>query len=100
MDKKEKGKGKGRWFWVREAMPGVARLMAERREKYGAAWVEECWKRGMRGEPGWLFAREGAVSIGTPDLSDPVMADFAAATITSTQALVVMREPGVGDGAH
>lgn len=89
-----------RWQWVPEAMPGVARLMAERRRAYGQAHVAECWRRGMAGEPGWFFAREGPVAIGTP-WDSPELANFAALTITSTQALVVMREPeGAKHGAH
>lgn len=73
-------------------MPGVARLVAEKRRAYGAAHVKRCWARAMAGEAGWFFAREGAIAIGTP-WDDPVLANFAAANVTSTQALVVMREP-------
>lgn len=87
-----------RWAWLPTAMPGVARLLGEKRLKHGAEHVKECWARGMRGEPGWFFAREGGIAIGTPWADDPVMANFAAAQITSGQALVVLREPG--DGAH
>lgn len=96
MDKTQKPK---RWDWLPAEMPGVAKLMAEKRKTYGNTHVAECWTRGMRGEPGWFFAREGALAIGTPWPDDPVMANFAAANVTSTQALVVMREPEVASGA-
>ena len=58
--------GKNRWAWLPAMMPGVARLMAEKREALGDAHVNECWRRGVvQGEPGWLFAWEGPISIGT-----------------------------------
>lgn len=91
MDKTEKPK---RWDWLPAQMPGVARLMAEKRKAYGNEHVAECWKRSIAGEPGWFFAREGPLTIGTPWADDPVMANFAAASVTATQALVIMREPG------
>lgn len=96
MDKK---KDAGKFDWVPSSMPGVARLVAEKRRKFGAEHVKECWARAMAGEAGWFFAREGAIAIGTP-WNEPAMANFAAAQVTATQALVVMREPGAADGAH
>lgn len=94
MDKKE-----GRFAWMPSAMPGVAKLIAERRRRLGDAHVTDCIKRGLRGEPGFFFAREGALAVGTPWDGDPVMANFAAASVTSTQALVIMREPELSHGA-
>lgn len=74
------------------AMPGVARLVAEKRAKLGQAHVAECWQRGViERQPGWFFAREGPLAVGTP-WDDPVLANFAALQVSSTQALVVMRE--------
>lgn len=75
---------------IRDAMPGVARNIADKRRALGDAHVSECIKRGLAGEPGWFFAREGA--IGTP-WDDPVLANFAALQITASQALVVLRDP-------
>lgn len=86
---------KDRWNWLPSAMPGVARLMAEKRAKYGDAWVNECWKRSIDGEPGWFFAREGALAVGTPWSGEPELENFAALRVTSTQALVMLREPEV-----
>lgn len=82
--------------WLPSAMPGVARLVAEKRDTLGAEHVRRCWAKGMAGEPGWFFAREGGIAIGTPWEGDPVMANWAAAQISSSQALVMMREPGHG----
>lgn len=83
---------KGRWDWLPTAMPGVARLMAEKRRQLGDAHVAECWRRGMAGEPGWFFAREGAIAIGTP-WDDPVLANFAAMQVTAGQALLEIKTP-------
>jgi hypothetical protein len=88
----------GKFDWVPDAMPGVARLVSEKRRAYGAAHVKRCWSRAMAGEAGWFFAREGAIAIGTP-WDDPALANFAALSVTATQALVVMRGPEVADGA-
>jgi hypothetical protein len=95
MDKKGEGDAAGRFGWLPKAMPGVARLVAERRRLLGDAHVSECWRRGvLEREPGWFFAREGALAVGTPWDGDPVLVNFAAANVSSTQALVVLREPG------
>lgn len=93
----DKGEGKaGRWSWLPAFMPGVARLMAEKRQALGKAHVDECWKRGVvQCEPGWFFAREGALAVGVP-WDDPELANFAARQVTKSQALLVLREPGHG----
>lgn len=84
-----------RWAWVPTLMPGVAQLVLEHRREHGTAWVNECWQRGMAGEPGWFFAREGQVAIGTPWTSaqSPELAAATAWQVTNTQALLVMRKP-------
>lgn len=84
---------KRNWGWLPAFMPGVAKLMAERRARMGAEHVALCWERGViKGEPGWFFAREGTLAVGTP-WDDPALANFAAAHVTSTQALLVLAEP-------
>lgn len=94
MDKKQDA---GKFGWLPSAMPGVARLVAEKRRLLGDAHVKECWQRGVvQREPGWFFAREGALAVGTPWDADPAMSNFAAAQVSSTQALLCMREPGHG----
>lgn len=60
-------KAKNNWSWLPLVMPGVASMMKEKRALFGDAHVDECWRRGVvLGQPGWFFAREGAVSVGTP----------------------------------
>lgn len=90
----KKGAG-GRWDWVPVHMPGVYRQMQEHRRKLGDAHVNECWRRGVvERQAGWFFAREGPIALGVPWGDDPVMRDFAAASITSGQSLVVIRPVG------
>ena len=94
----EKGGESGpaqRYAWMRTAMPGVARLMADKRAELGDAHVTQCLMRGLAGERGWFFAREGPIAVGTP-WDDPLLANFAAANVTTGQALVVLRGPGNG----
>lgn len=101
MDKKgsESGKG-GNWAWLPAVMPGVARLMAEKRQALGHAHVNECWKRGVVNlEPGWFFAREGAVWVGVPP-TEPDFATFVAQQFTATQSVLYLRLPEVADGTH
>lgn len=58
---------KSRWDWLPQQMPRVSALIAERRQKHGAEWVSQCWQRGVvAGEPGWFYAAEGAIAVGTP----------------------------------
>lgn len=86
----DKGKGSKSWGWLPEHMPGVAKLLAERRrEPGGAEHIKECWARGVvAGEPGWFFAREGVLAVGT---IWPEVADVAGWQVTPTQALVLLR---------
>lgn len=79
--------------WLPEHMPGVAKLVREKRRLFGDAHVSECWRRGVvLREPGWFFAREGSLAVGTP-WNTPEMANFGALQITSGQALVCMKNP-------
>lgn len=96
MDKREAKPN--RYAWLPAAMPKVAALVAEKRRLLGDAHVNDCWARGMRGEPGYFFAREGAIAIGTPFTDDPVCAQFGAQHIKSGQALVLIRSPEGADG--
>jgi len=94
MDKKA---DQSKWNWLPAAMPGVARLMAEKRRVLGPEHVAQCWQRGVvQREPGWFFAREGALAVGTPW---PDIADVAGWAVTPTQALVVLRDKGAAHGA-
>lgn len=82
-----------RFGWMAEAMPGVARQVAEKRRLWGDEHVTRCILRSFAGEPGWFFAREGPIAVGTPWDDDPVLRNFAALSVTRTQALVIMRRP-------
>lgn len=55
------------WSWLPAQMPGVARLMRSKRAELGDDHVNLCWKRGVVDmQPGWFFAAEGALAVGTP----------------------------------
>lgn len=95
MDKDQKVK---RFDWLPIEMPGVARLVREKRTALGDAHVSECWKQGvLLRQPGWFFAREGALAVGTP-WDEPEMANFAALQVTATQALLCIKMPEVSNG--
>lgn len=100
----DKGADKGsRWGWLPTAMPGLAKLMAEKKREFGPAHVAECWRRGViHGEPGWFFAREGTLAIGTPFDAEqyPELANWAAAQVTSTQVTLLMARPPAQEGNH
>lgn len=73
MDKKD-------WSWMKQHMPGVVALLREYREAGEGAHVDECWLKGViAGQPGWLFAREGPICLGTPfdERSHPILCDLA-----------------------
>jgi hypothetical protein len=55
---------------IAQAMPGVVQLVKTKRQEMGDAHVTECVRRGLAGEPGWFFAREGALAVGTPWTDD------------------------------
>ena len=87
------------WKWLPREMPGVARLLAERREQEGSAWVNECWKRGvLQLEPGWFFAIEGALMVGVLG-DDPEILTLARARLTPTQSFLMLRAKEAGSGA-
>jgi hypothetical protein len=63
MDKEKKA---GRFDWLPAHMPGVARLIADKRAELGRDWVNLCWQRGVvEGQPGWFYAAEGGLAVGT-----------------------------------
>lgn len=86
-----------KWDWLPKMMPNVAQMVSEKRKLYGDAHVNECWRRGViKGEPGWLFAREANVAVGTPWAS---FKDVALWQVTTTQGLLIMKEPEGHNGA-
>ncbi len=55
------------WGWLPKHMPGVAVVIAEKRALHGAAWVNECWHKGVvEAQPGWFFAAQGSMAVGVP----------------------------------
>ena len=83
-----------RWAWLPQQMPGVARLMAEKRRALGHDHVALCWRRGVvEQQPGWFYASEGALAVGTPWADDPEIAQYLQARFTPTQVLLVLRPP-------
>ena len=80
------------WRWLPQHMPGVARLMREKRAELGNEWVDTCWKRGVLGqEPGWFYAAEGALAVGTPWADEPDIARRMAGRLLPTEVLLVLR---------
>lgn len=89
MDKKPDS---NRWAWLPQQMPGVARLMAEKRRLLGNEHVALCWRRGVvEQQPGWFYASEGALAVGTPWAGDPLITQYLEARFTPTQVLLVLR---------
>jgi hypothetical protein len=87
------------WKWLPEQMPGVAKLLADKRREVGDEWVKTCWQKGVvERQPGWFFAGEGAIMIGVL-WDDPVIAAFAALRLTDTQCMLIVREKGAANGA-
>jgi hypothetical protein len=79
-------------------MPKVTELMRGLRAKHGARHVNECWSRGvLQREPGWFYAREGALAVGTP-WSDPELGSYATLELTSTQALLIIKPSEAAHG--
>lgn len=90
------------WKWLPEFMPGVRKLLAEKRAALGDAWVNECWKRGVvQQEPGWFLAAEGALVVGTPVGPDD-MAEFlqVKAMGISTAAYLYLKAPQQQEAGH
>lgn len=94
MDKKKEN----RWSWLPAFMPGVAKLLAEKRRELGNDHVNICWANGVvSAQPGWFFAREGPLAVGVPW---PEIADVAGWQVTFGQAMVWLRAPEVSRGAN
>lgn len=97
---------KGRRFdWLPKEMPGVTRLIADRRKEVGAQWVSECWRRGVvQGEPGWFYAAEQGLAVGTlwTDAAQAVQAGWQVAQSVpgaTLQPVLVLKPREVAHGA-
>ena len=92
-------KGKQDWSWLPAQMPVVAKLMREKRVELGDRHVNLCWKNGVvLKEPGWFFAREGALAVGTPWKGDPELENFAALSVALNSPLLILRPTEVSSG--
>lgn len=100
MDKKEAKAN--RWAWLPTMMPRVAVLLAEKRRELGAAYVSECWERGVvKLEPGWFYAREGPLAVGVPAQNEDGVPLDDIPQYTASQALLLLRDPReAGRGAR
>lgn len=73
MDKTAKPAASLDWALIPLLMPGIKPQLEAKRAIWGKDWVDQCWHRGVvLGEPGWFFARQGPVWLGTasPDWVD------------------------------
>lgn len=62
---------------IRSVMPRTLEVVAEKRRLWGDAHVVLCQQKALAGEPGWFWAWEGGVAVGTPSremLDDPSVA--------------------------
>ena len=99
MDKGSAEARNQRWKWLPSQMPGVAKLLAEKRVELGDAWVNECWRNGvLRLQPGWFFAAEGALMVGVL-WDNPLIMAFASLRLTDTQSLLILKDKEGSNGA-
>lgn len=88
------------WKWLPAQMPGVARLMRDKRAELGDAHVNECWKRGVvQRERGWFYAVEGALAVGTP-FEDADLQPHNLPAYTAGQAMLILRPVEPAHAAH
>ena len=102
MDKKVEVRAE--WSWMERHMPGVVSMLRKRRAAGEGAHIDACWLHGVKlCEPGWFYAREGAVSVGTPffgnDIHD-VLAKFATWEEAKGAPLLILRDEETADGTH
>jgi hypothetical protein len=89
-------KARDRWAWLPQHMPKVATLMAAKRQELGSAHVAQCWHQAVNcAEPGWFYARQGALSVGVPW---PAIADAVMVPLKQDQAMVWLRSREAVDG--
>lgn len=93
-------KRENKFAWLPEQMPGVAKLLKEKRLLWGAEWVAKCWQMGVvQLQPGWFFASEGALMVGTL-WDDAELLAVAMKAHTPTQAVLILKNPGAVNGAN
>lgn len=80
----------------RDLMPNVAERIDQYRNDWGKEWVNECIKRGMRGEPGWFYAFEAGHAVGTPFTTDQITHDLVQQAACLGARFVVVMRPRAG----
>lgn len=78
---------------LKELMPKVANMVAERRRLWGDAHVTDAVNRGMRGERNCFYAFEGGRVVGTPFDAELGFDAFAKLAASTGGAYMTMREP-------
>lgn len=69
-------------FDLRAQMPETSKWVDAKREEYGVAFVNDCIRRGMKGEPGRFYAMEKGHVLGTPFPGDHPVAQYQNYAIT------------------
>ena len=85
---------------IARAMPATARMVRDWRRTLGDAHVTECVRRGLAGQAGWFFAREGAIAVGTPWGDDPDVLRMFAMQGVGGSAFVMLRPAGLCGGGE
>lgn len=103
---------------MRDDMPMTAEFVDRKRVEWGRAYVNDCVRRSMAGQPGYFYAMERGHTLGTPWLgaaADKLLAQGVAAAqgaacgVAALQAVALaigaeaaffMREPVGGGGEH
>ena len=89
---------------LRQNMPETAKWVDEKRREHGAAFVNGCIRRAMKGEPGFFYAIERGHVLGTPfPPTHPVAQDQQYAVTYGCTFAGFIATPDVGgatDGAH
>ncbi len=79
------------WSWLPTQMPRIAAALAEQRRVHGDAWINLCWRRGVtEGIPGWFYAGEGALTVGTPWADATVLEWFGSARQAFPDATILL----------
>lgn len=88
-------------------MPKVVEMIRSRRKEMGADHVNLCWRRGViEMQPGWFYAREGAIAVGMPFVGseiETVMAELGAWRDFRAEPMLMLKSPskiGENDGAN
>lgn len=103
---------------MRDDMPMTAEFVDRKRVEWGRAYVNDCVRRAMAGQPGYFYAMERGHTLGTPWLGDAAnellaqglaAARGAACGVAALQGVALaigadaaffMREPAAGGGEH